>query len=81
MAVLILARRRPEVKATRRTPRSAARFGAGLLPTHPVYAAPASFADMEWWARYSNGGDVESFDYWETVSAELGHPGLEGGAR
>lgn len=45
---MIMHRNRPKARATRVAPRHSERFGAGLLPTSPVYRAPASIEDMLW---------------------------------
>jgi hypothetical protein len=44
----MLTYRRAKSKPQRVSPRPPARFGAGLLPSCPVYEAPASLSDLEW---------------------------------
>lgn len=47
----IFTRTRPRVKPTRTKPAAPHRFGEGLLPNYPTFAAPTgNLSDLAWWA-------------------------------
>lgn len=60
------------VKPTRRTARPAARFGQGILPTHPTFRSPVSIADMEWHAQQADAAEDRWIDelYAECVAQD-----------
>ena len=49
-------RRRPEVKPTRKAPRPAGRFGAGILASRPTFKAPFTLGDESWYLMSREDG-------------------------